>query len=142
VRENLLWGGAEVPDEILWETLSIAGADRLVRQMPDQLDAIVGERGMLVSGGERQRLALARAILRAPQLLILDEATSGIDIASEQILLTRLRDRLPEATIVLVAHRRESLSHCDSLLTIEAGRLVDSSGAAPLHQPLHPLRTA
>ena len=136
VRENLVWSGAEVGDDLLWEALSITGAETLVRQLPGQLDAIVGERGILVSGGERQRLALARAILREPQLLILDEATSGIDIAAERALLARLRERLPAATILLIAHRGESLYLCDRLLTIEAGRLIEGEDlAAPLAQP-------
>ena len=88
------------------------------------LDQVVGERGTLVSGGERQRLALARAILRRPRLFILDEATSAIDAAAERTILDRIKALAPRPTIVLIAHRAESLAACDRVLTFAGGRLV------------------
>jgi ATP-binding cassette subfamily C protein len=94
------------------------------------LDTIVGERGMLVSGGERQRLALARALLREPELLILDEATSAIDVDGERTLLRRVRDCLPATTILLIAHRRESLEQCERVLTLDRGGLVADASLA------------
>jgi ATP-binding cassette subfamily C protein len=75
-----------------------------------------------VSGGERQRLALVRAILRKPRVLVLDEATSAIDVAGEQEIFVRLRNLTPRPTIVVIAHRAESLALCDRLLRFEAGR--------------------
>ncbi|MEG8053160.1 ATP-binding cassette domain-containing protein [Sphingomonas aerolata] len=74
--------------------------------------------------GERQRLALARAVLRDPQLLILDEATNAIDIDGEQIILHRLREACPDTTILMIAHRLESLRRCDRILLFDAGRVV------------------
>jgi ATP-binding cassette, subfamily C, bacterial len=93
--------------------------------MPQGLDSIVGERGSLVSGGERQRLALARALLRMPRLLILDEGTNAIDIASERQILTQLMDLTPRPTIIMIAHRSESLVFCDQVFTLRRGKLVE-----------------
>ncbi len=124
VRSNLLWSAPEASEADLWDALALCGAEAVVRRLPEGLDTTVGERGGLVSGGERQRLALARAVLRKPDLLILDEATSAIDVQSESDILSRLREACPGMTVVIVAHRAESLAPCDRLLTLEGGRLV------------------
>jgi ATP-binding cassette subfamily C protein len=119
----------------MWQALEIAGAADLVRRMNDGLETVVGERGTLISGGERQRIALARAVLRAPRVLILDEATSAIDAPSEQAILARLRALDPRPTLVLIAHRAESLALCDRVLTFADGRVAASvlhpEGPAP-----------
>jgi ATP-binding cassette subfamily C protein len=124
LRRNLLWANPAAAEAEIWRALSLVGADSLARRLPAGLDTIVGERGALLSGGERQRFALARAILRAPRLLVLDEATSALDIASEQALLEGLRELDPAPTMVIIAHRRESLRLCERLLTFEDGRLA------------------
>jgi len=126
IRRNLAWaapGDSPVAEEEMWTALTLAGADDLVRRMDQQLDTIVGERGTLVSGGERQRLALARGLLRKPRLLILDEATNAIDVGGEQLLLKRLIALKPRPTIVMIAHRAESLSLCDRVITLRDGGL-------------------
>ena len=118
VRSNLLWScGAATEGDIL-AALDLVGAAALVRAMPEGLETVVGERGMLVSGGERQRLALAGALLRKPRLLILDEATGALDIESEAEILARLRALSPRPAILLIAHRRESLRFCDRILAL------------------------
>jgi ATP-binding cassette subfamily C protein len=131
VRRNLAWMAPGASEEEMWRALETADAADLVRRMEHRLDAIVGERGSLVSGGERQRLALARAILRRPRLLVLDEATSAIDAAGEREILKRLGALVPQPTIVLIAHRAESLALCERVLTFAAGRLTrERRGAA------------
>jgi ATP-binding cassette subfamily C protein len=130
IRRNLAWAinSAVKPasEADLWEALRVAGADQVVRDMARALDTLAGERGTLMSGGERQRIALARAVLRKPRLLVLDEATGAIDIAAERGILTRLRVLLPQPTIVIIAHRSESLALCDRVLRMEAGRMAGS----------------
>jgi ATP-binding cassette, subfamily C, bacterial len=124
VRRNLSWANPDAGEQDMWEALAIAGADDLVRRMEFGLNTVVGERGMLISGGERQRIALARAVLRKPQLLVLDEAMSAIDVESEQTILGRLSALRPQATIVMIAHRAESLALCGRMLRFETGRLT------------------
>lgn len=80
---------------------------------------------MLVSGGERQRLAFARAILRLPRLLILDEATNALDQESERMIIRRLRDLVPRPTVIMIAHRIESVRLCERILRLEAGQFVE-----------------
>jgi len=130
VRRNLAWMAPEASEEAMWRALEIAGAADLVRRMDTGLETVVGERGTLVSGGERQRLALARAVLRAPRVLILDEATSAIDASGERAILQRLRALDPRPTIVLIAHRAESLALCDRVLTLEDGRVAAAQSPA------------
>lgn len=127
VRRNLSWANPEASEEDMWFALAIAGADRVVRRMASGLETIVGERGTLVSGGERQQIALARALLRKPRLLVLDEATSAIDVESEGRILARLRRLRPRITMVMIAHREESRALCERIVQLEDGRLV--SGA-------------
>jgi ABC-type multidrug transport system fused ATPase/permease subunit len=130
IRRNLLWASPQASEADLWEALAIAGADVLVRSMQSGLDTLVGERGSLVSGGERQRLCLARAVLRRPWLFLLDEATSAIDVPAERGILKRILELTPRPTIVMIAHRDESLSSCDRILRFERGRLL--ADAPPL----------
>ena len=115
----------------MWAALELADAAVVVRRMEHGLDSVVGERGMLVSGGERQRIAIARAVLRRPRLLILDEAASAIDVAAERALMARIAAGSPALTIVMIAHRPESLALCDYVLRLDDGRLsgVADTGA-------------
>lgn len=125
VRHNLAWGaGRPLEDLDLAAALHLVGATPLVASLPDGLDTVIGERGALLSGGEGQRLALARALLRRPDLLILDEATNALDGPSERAVLTRLSAISPRPTILLVAHRLVNLDLCDRIIRMEAGRIV------------------
>jgi len=136
IRRNLAWANPRASEADMWDALALAGAASLVRRMEHGLETVVGERGTLVSGGERQRLALARALLRKPWLLVMDEATSAIDVASERAIIGKLRALNPRPTIVVIAHRAESQAWCDRAIRIEDGRCVDVSGRGTRVVPL------
>jgi ATP-binding cassette subfamily C protein len=127
IRRNLLWANPEVDEAALWSVLRMVGAEHIVRNASKGLDTVVGERGGLLSGGERQRLCLARAMLRRPLLLVLDEATNAIDIEGEDAVFACLLKATPRPTIVVIAHRRESLRRCQRILFFEGGKIVSET---------------
>jgi ATP-binding cassette subfamily C protein len=133
IRRNLAWANPNVTEDDMWQALAFADAENLVKRMPQGLDTMMGERGNFVSGGERQRIALARAVLRKPELLILDEATSGVDLGAERAILVRLLDLTPLPTIVLISHRPESLQLCDRIIRFANGRVVKTTGVWNAH---------
>jgi ABC-type multidrug transport system fused ATPase/permease subunit len=126
VRGNVTLG-RDVDDGEIWAALALAQADRFVRALPDELDTMVGERGTVLSGGMRQRLALARALVRRPRLLVLDDATSSVDPRIEQAILAGLKDAGRDdrpATVVIVAHRRATIALADEVVFVDGGRVV------------------
>ncbi|HEX6259809.1 MAG TPA: ATP-binding cassette domain-containing protein, partial [Woeseiaceae bacterium] len=125
VRANLLWARPEATDDELWRALDAAAAGEFVRAMPRGLDTVVGERGIRVSGGERQRLALARALLRAPSLLILDEATSALDSESERRVQGSIEALHGRLTMIVIAHRLSTIRSADQIVVLDGGRVVE-----------------
>ena len=119
IRRNLAWANPRADEAAMWQALEASGANGLVWQMEKGLDTVVGERGILMSGGERQRIALSRALLRQPQLLLLDEATSALDGAAERQVLRRLAALEPRPTLVVIAHRLENMDLCDRVIAFE-----------------------
>jgi ATP-binding cassette, subfamily C, bacterial len=128
VRRNLAWGHDPAPaDEALWAALRLVGADAAVVAAAGGLDAIVAERGSRFSGGERQRIALARAVLRRPRLLILDEATNALDTAAEDRVLAALLGSADRPAVLLVTHRTEPLRHCDRVVRLAATGTMEAA---------------
>ncbi len=123
VRENITLG-LDVPDEQVWWALRLAHADGFVEALPDGLDTRLGERGATLSGGQRQRIALARALVRRPRLLLLDDATSSVDVAVEADILASLRDADLGATVLVVASRRATIALADEVVFVDLGRVV------------------
>lgn len=124
VRRNLQICVPDASDQDIRTCLRAVAAEALVDRLPDGLDTLVGERGARLSGGERQRLRLASVLLRRPELLILDEATSGLNPADEAEIIANLR-QLHRMTIVVIAHREASLAWTDRLIVLERGMVVD-----------------
>lgn len=123
VRDNVEIG-ARFSDDQLWDALHLAGADEFVQRLPRQLDTIVGERGVSLSGGQRQRLALARALVRQPSLLVLDDTTSALDPSTEATVLERLRGRLSDASVLMIASRPSTIALADDVVFLADGRVV------------------
>lgn len=130
LRENIAFGVApeRVDEARVLRACDTAGLGALVAGWPSGLETPLGERGVRLSGGQRQRVALARALYREPQLLVLDEAMSGLDDAAEQALLEGLAERHPGMTVLLVTHRLSSLRACQRLLHVESGRVEEVDG--------------
>jgi ATP-binding cassette subfamily C protein len=128
IRENLMWARPNATEAELWESLRIAAADGFVRSLPDGLDTVVGDRGLMLSQGERQRIALARALLRRPALLILDEATNSMDYANEARVLAAIAKLGGGLTILTVAHRLSAIRGADLIYVVEDGAVVESGG--------------
>lgn len=124
VRDNLCWLAGKRPDDELWHALEQADAASFVAASPGGLDHHLGERGEGFSGGQRQRLALARALLCKPALLVLDEVTSHLDTESEERVNAAIRRLRGNTTILLIAHRPSALAPAERVLALEAGRIV------------------
>ncbi len=125
VRNNVLFGASHISDEEIWKALKIANAYEFVNRLPDGLDTLLGERGTTISGGERQRLAIARAIIRKPEILVFDEATSALDAESEHIVQSAINDSLAGRTAIIVAHRLATITSCDRIYVFDKGEIVE-----------------
>lgn len=132
IRANLDWAKPGASEEELTQALHLSAAYDFVAGLPHGLDTIVGERGVLVSGGERQRLSLARAILRRPRMLVLDEATSSLDSENELRIQQAIESLHEQMTIVIITHRLSTIRQADLIYVIDQGRVVESGSWADL----------
>jgi ABC-type multidrug transport system fused ATPase/permease subunit len=125
IRDNLRLGNPEATDEELWEALDSANARSFVERMPEALDTVVGERGVKLSVGEKQRVSIARALLKDPPILILDEATASVDTETERLIQGALDRLMVQRTSFVIAHRLSTVRHADQILVLERGRIVE-----------------
>ena len=124
IRENLLWGDEHATEEELWSACEAACADEFLRRMPDGLDSDLGQGGVNVSGGQKQRLCIARAILKKPSVLILDDSTSAVDTATDAKIREAFRTRLAGTTKIIIAQRVTSVMDADLILVMDQGRIA------------------
>ncbi len=125
VRENLLLGKADASDEELWAALESANAADFVRQSTERLDTIAGERGVRFSGGEKQRISIARALLKNPAILLLDEATSALDNQTERLIQEALQRLRKDRTCFVIAHRLSTVEKADRIIVLEKGSVIE-----------------
>ena len=126
VRANLLWANAAATLETTARALRLADADELIQRLPRGLDTVVGERGVTLSAGERQRVALARALVRNPSVLILDDATSSLDLESERRIQRAIGLLQGQLTIIMITHRLWTVQQADVIHVMDRGRLIES----------------
>ena len=124
IRENLLWGDPNATEDQLWAACRAACADEFLERMPDGLDTDLGQGGVNVSGGQKQRLCIARAILKKPKVLILDDSTSAVDTATDAKIRQAFRQDLPGTTKLIVAQRVTSVMDADLILVMDDGAVA------------------
>jgi len=136
IRENLLFVRPGATDEECLEVLHRAAADSLLARADKGLDTVIGEGGVKVSGGEKQRLSIARALLRRPRLLVFDEATSSLDSLTEEEITRTIREVGERADVmtILIAHRLSTVMHAERIYVLEKGRIVEQGTHAQLIQ--------
>ena len=124
IRENLRWGRAEATDQEIEEACRMACADEFIEKMPDGYDTYIEQGGTNVSGGQKQRLCIARALLRRPKVLILDDSTSAVDTATDAKIRAALKTALPDATKLIIAQRITSVMDADRIIVLDDGHVV------------------
>ncbi len=134
VATNLRFGNPDATDDQLWAALELAQAKDFVEAMPQQLESPIAQGGTNVSGGQRQRLAIARALLRDPAVFLLDDAFSALDLATEARLRAAIAPRLAKSAVILVAQRVASIRHAQQILVLDGGKLVGKGTHAQLVQ--------
>jgi ATP-binding cassette subfamily B protein len=132
IRSNLVYAKPGATDEELQEVLRAAQILPLVESLPDGLDTLVGDRGYRLSGGEKQRIAIARLLLKAPDIVVLDEATAHLDSESELAVQEALKIALAGRTSLVIAHRLSTVREADMILVVDEGRIVEQGGHAEL----------
>ena len=143
IRENLLWGDPEADDERLHQALALAQAEEIIAQKEDGLDAEVEQGGRNFSGGQRQRLTIARALVRRPQILILDDSSSALDFATDARLRQALQTLSDETTVFIVSQRTSSIQHADQIVVLDDGEAVgvgtheELLESCPIYREIH-----
>ena len=124
IKDNLRWGNPNATDDELIEACKLAQADEFIRQFPDKYDTWIEQGGTNVSGGQKQRLCIARALLKKPKILILDDSTSAVDTRTDALIRKGFREFIPETTKIIIAQRVASVQDADRIILMEGGRIA------------------
>lgn len=125
IRKNLIYANLSATEDQIWKACEDAQIASMIRELPEGLDTVVGDRGHRLSGGEKQRLAIARLLLKAPDVVILDEATAHLDSENEALVQEALAQALKNRTSIVIAHRLATIRQADQILVLENGRIVE-----------------
>lgn len=125
IKDNLRWGNENATDEELVAACRLAQADSFIRDFPDGYDTYIEQGGTNVSGGQKQRLCIARAILKKPKILILDDSTSAVDTATDAAIRRAFAEDIPDTTKIIIAQRISSVQHADRIIVLDGGRVSD-----------------
>jgi ABC-type multidrug transport system fused ATPase/permease subunit len=125
IRENLLMGKPAATEAEIWRAVEAANAREFIERLPNGLESEVGERGVKLSVGEKQRLSIARALLKDPPILVLDEATASVDTATERLIQEALEHLMANRTSIVIAHRLSTIVRADQILVLDHGRIIE-----------------
>lgn len=125
IKENLRWGNKEASDDELIRVCRLAQADTFIEQFPDQYDTYIEQGGTNVSGGQKQRLCIARALLKKPKILILDDSTSAVDTKTDALIRNAMYKEIPDTTKIIIAQRVSSVKEADCILVMDGGRIAE-----------------
>ena len=128
IRENLLMGKPDATEQEIWQAVDAANARGFIERLPNGLESIVGERGVKLSVGEKQRVSIARALLKDPPILILDEATASVDTATERLIQEALEHLMANRTSIVIAHRLSTIVRADQILVLDRGKIIERGG--------------
>jgi len=124
IKENLRWGNPDATDEELIEACRLACADNFIQSFPDKYDTYIEQGGTNVSGGQKQRLCIARALLKKPKILILDDSTSAVDTRTDAVIRQAFAEKIPGTTKLIIAQRVASVQDADMILVLDNGQVV------------------
>ena len=125
IKDNLRWGNKEATDEEIERVCKLAQADEFVQQFPDKYDTMLTQGGTNVSGGQKQRLCIARALLKKPKILILDDSTSAVDTKTDALIRQAFRNEIPDTTKIIIAQRVSSVEESDQIIILDSGKIVE-----------------
>jgi len=140
IRENILYGSPRATSEALEEAVKKAALQEVIETLPLKFDTLIGDRGTRLSGGERQRLAIARAILKDPDIYIFDEATSSLDVQTEQSIQAAIENATKDKTVIVIAHRLSTIKNADHIVVIQSGAVVEEGSFSSLRSGNGPFR--
>ena len=125
IKDNMRWGNKNATDEEIVEACKLAQADEFVSRFPDGYDTYIEQGGTNVSGGQKQRLCIARALLKNPKVLILDDSTSAVDTKTDALIRQAFMEKIPNTTKIIIAQRISSVQDADQILVMDGGRVVE-----------------
>ncbi|MGO5159171.1 MULTISPECIES: ABC transporter ATP-binding protein [unclassified Bilifractor] len=125
IKDNMRWGDKNATDEEIVHACRLAQADEFIQQFPQKYDTYIEQGGTNVSGGQKQRLCIARALLKKPKILILDDSTSAVDTKTDALIRKAFREEIPDTTRIIIAQRISSVHDCDNIIVLDGGRIVE-----------------